>query len=75
MDDRDVQQWMGWLLGRYSGAYADQVLSALERACAGRSFTQRRDTAIIAVFTATGIRLSDPDLDRVLDAVDHSLAY
>ena len=33
-------------------------LSRLEQACAGRSFTQRRDTAIIAVFTATGIRLS-----------------
>jgi site-specific recombinase XerD len=34
-------------------------LSRLERACAGRSFAQRRDTAIIAVFTATGIRLSE----------------
>jgi integrase/recombinase XerD len=34
-------------------------LSRLEQACAGRSFTQRRDTAIIAVFTATGIRLSE----------------
>ena len=34
-------------------------LSRLERACAGRSFTQRRDTAIIAVLTATGIRLSE----------------
>ena len=31
----------------------------LEQACAGRSFAQRRDTAIIAVFTATGIRLSE----------------
>jgi site-specific recombinase XerD len=34
-------------------------LTRLERACAGRSFTQRRDTAIIAVLTATGIRLSE----------------
>lgn len=28
-------------------------LAALERACAGRGFAQRRDAAIIAVFTAT----------------------
>src|SRR6476620_1844271 len=34
-------------------------LTRLEQACAGRSFTQRRDTAIIAVLTATGIRLSE----------------
>jgi site-specific recombinase XerD len=39
--------------------FTDQELAALGRACAGRSFTQRRDTAIIAVFTATGIRLSE----------------
>jgi len=97
---RDIQQWMAWLLGRYSSAYAsnqyralqqffkwlaaeDQLpdpmaalapprvparlvpvftseeLARLEQACPGRSFTQRRDTAIIAVFTATGIRLSE----------------
>jgi integrase/recombinase XerD len=97
---RDIQQWMAWLLGRYSTAYAsnqyralqqffkwlaaeDQLpdpmaglqpprvadklvpvftpdeLSRLERACAGRSFAQRRDTAVIAVLTATGIRLSE----------------
>ena len=31
----------------------------LERACAGRSFQQRRDAAVIAVFAATGIRLSE----------------
>jgi integrase/recombinase XerD len=96
----EIQQWMAWLLGRYSTAYAsnqyralqqffkwlaaeDQLpdpmaglqpprvtaklvpvftlgeLTRLERACAGRSFAQRRDTAIIAVFTATGIRLSE----------------
>ena len=87
---RDIQQWMAWLLDRYSTAYAsnqyralqqffkwlaaeDQLpdpmaglapprvpaklvpvftpgeLARLEQACAGRSFTQRRDTAIIAV--------------------------
>jgi site-specific recombinase XerD len=34
-------------------------LSALEKACHGRSFAARRDAAIIAVFTATGIRLSE----------------
>jgi integrase/recombinase XerD len=34
-------------------------LSNLEKACAGRAFTQRRDLAIIAVFRATGIRLSE----------------
>ena len=34
-------------------------LSKLERACQGRSFAQRRDVAIIAVFQATGIRLSE----------------
>jgi integrase/recombinase XerD len=34
-------------------------LARLEHACADRSFTQRRDTAIIAVLTATDIRLSE----------------
>ncbi len=34
-------------------------LTKLEQACAGRSFAQRRDAAIIAVFRATGIRLSE----------------
>jgi integrase/recombinase XerD len=99
-DKRDVQQWMAWLLGRYSDAYAsnqfralqqffkwlaaeDELpdpmtglrppriaekpvpvftgleLARLERACAGRSFEQRRDAAIMAVFRACGIRLSE----------------
>jgi site-specific recombinase XerD len=99
-DRRDVQQWMAWLLGRYSDAYAsnqfralqqffkwlaaedglpdpmaglkpprvaekpvpvftDQEVARLERACAGRSFEQRRDAAIMAVFRACGIRLSE----------------
>ena len=97
---RDIQQWMAWLLDRYSAAYASnqyralqqffkwlaaedelpdpmaglapprvtgklvpvftaEELTRLERACAGRSFTQRRDTAVIAVLTATGIRLAE----------------
>src|ERR1017187_9261818 len=36
-----------------------EELTRLEHACTGRSFAQRRDTAIIAVFTATGIRLAE----------------
>jgi integrase/recombinase XerD len=100
VDGQDIQQWMTWLLDRYSTAYAsnqyralqqffkwlaaeDQLpdpmaglqpppvtgklvpvftgeeLARLEQACAGRSFAQRRDTAIIAVLTATGIRLAE----------------
>jgi site-specific recombinase XerC len=34
-------------------------LSRLEAACRGGSFAQRRDAAIIAVFRAAGIRLSE----------------
>ena len=34
-------------------------LSELDKACQGRSFGARRDAAIIAVFTATGIRLAE----------------
>jgi site-specific recombinase XerD len=34
-------------------------LSKLEKACRGNTFAQRRDAAIIAVFTATGIRLAE----------------
>jgi site-specific recombinase XerC len=39
--------------------FAEDDLTLLEHACGGRSFQQRRDAAIIAVFTATGIRLSE----------------
>jgi site-specific recombinase XerD len=97
---QDVQQWIVWLLDRYSSAYAsnqyralqqffkwlaaeDEIpdpmaglkpprvpdkpvpvfaagdLPRLERTCAGRSFAERRDAALIAVFGATGIRLSE----------------
>ena len=100
VDGRDIQQWMSWLLDRYSSAYASnqyralqqffkwlaaedqlpdptaglqpppvpqqlipvftgQELARLDQACAGRTFAQRRDTAMIAVFKATGIRLSE----------------
>jgi hypothetical protein len=34
-------------------------LPDLEKACQGRTFAQRRDYAIMAVFRATGIRLSE----------------
>jgi site-specific recombinase XerD len=97
---REVQEWVAWLLGRYSAAYASNQYRALqqffrwlaveeevpdpmaglkpprvpdkpvpvfaadelrrlERVCTGRSFRERRDTAIIAVLEATGIRLSE----------------
>ena len=39
--------------------FTGEELATLERACAGRTFAQRRDTAIIAGFNATGIRLSE----------------
>jgi site-specific recombinase XerD len=94
---QNVQQWIVWLLDRYSNAYASNQyralqqffkwlaaedaipdpmaglkpprvpdkpmpvfaagdLSRLERA---RAFAERRDAALIAVFGATGIRLSE----------------
>jgi len=97
---QDVQQWMIWLLDRYSSAYAsnqyralqqffrwlageeeihdpmaglkpphvpdkpvpifhDQDLASIERTCAGRTFGQRRDAAVIAVLRATGIRAGE----------------
>ena len=100
VDRQDIQQWMCWLLDRYSSAYASnqyralqqffkwlaaedrlpdpmaglqpppvtdklvpvftsQELTRLDQACAGRSLAQRPDTAIIAVFRATGIRLAE----------------
>jgi site-specific recombinase XerD len=40
--------------------FTSEELSALEETCRGRSFAQRRDAAIIAVLTATGIRAGDP---------------
>jgi len=39
--------------------FTREELARLEQACAGRTFAQRRDTAIIAVFRATGIRLAE----------------
>ena len=45
--------------GKLVPVFTGEELTRLERACAGRSFAQRRDTAIIAVLPATGIRLSE----------------
>ena len=45
--------------GRPVPVFSAGDLLRLERACAGRSFQQRRDAAMIAVFRATGIRLSE----------------
>ena len=39
--------------------FTGEELATLERACADRTFAQRRDMAITAVFKATGIRLSE----------------
>jgi integrase/recombinase XerD len=39
--------------------FTGEELTRLEKACAGRTFAQRRDAAIIAVFRATGIRLAE----------------
>ena len=39
--------------------FTSEELAALGKACQGRSFIQRRDAAIIAVLTATGIRAGE----------------
>jgi hypothetical protein len=39
--------------------FADGDLLRLERTCAGQSFQQRRDAAVIAMLRTTWIRLSD----------------
>ena len=39
--------------------FTGEELSRLRRGCAGRGFQDRRDAAVIAVFEATGIRLSE----------------
>jgi site-specific recombinase XerD len=39
--------------------FSSEELSALRRACQGRSFEARRDAAIIEVLLATGIRRSE----------------
>jgi site-specific recombinase XerD len=45
--------------GKPVPVFTDGDLPRLERVCAGRAFTQRRDAALIAVFRATGVRLSE----------------
>jgi site-specific recombinase XerD len=39
--------------------FTSEELSALEKTCQGRTFAKRRDAAIIAVLTATGIRAGE----------------
>jgi site-specific recombinase XerD len=39
--------------------FGDQDLASIERTCAGRTFAQRRDAAVIAVLRATGIRAGE----------------
>jgi site-specific recombinase XerD len=45
--------------GKLVPVFTGEELTRLEQACAGRSFAQRRGTAIIAVLRATGIRLAE----------------
>jgi site-specific recombinase XerD len=45
--------------GKLVPVFTSVELSKLEHTCQGRSFAQRRDAAIISVFRATGIRLSE----------------
>jgi site-specific recombinase XerD len=47
------------VIGTLIPVFTSVELSKLERACQGRSFAQRRDAAVIEVFRATGIRLSE----------------
>jgi site-specific recombinase XerD len=45
--------------GKLVPVFTGEELSPLEKTCQGRSFAQRRDAAIIAVLTATGIRAAE----------------
>jgi integrase/recombinase XerD len=47
------------LTGKLVPVFVGEELARIGQACAGRSFVQRRDAAVIAVFTATGIRLAE----------------
>ena len=47
------------MAGQLVPVFTPEELTRLEHACAGRSFAQRRDTAIMAVLRATGIRLAE----------------
>ena len=63
-DEEELPDPMAWLrapkvIVTAVPVFTSVELSALEKACQGRSFAARRDAAIIAVFTATGIRLSE----------------
>jgi integrase len=45
--------------GKPVPVFTGRELAGIEQACAGRTFAQRRDAAIIAVLQASGIRLSE----------------
>ena len=45
--------------GKLVSVFTGEELARIGQACAGRTFVQRRDAAIIAVFLATGIRLAE----------------
>jgi site-specific recombinase XerD len=47
------------VVGKLVPVFTSVELSRLERACQGLAFAQRRDHAIISVFRAIGIRLSE----------------
>jgi len=47
----------------------DEQIAAILGTCAGKSFSERRDTAIIVLFFATGVRLAELS-NLVLDDVD-----
>ncbi len=49
---------------------ADQIRDLLD-ACKGRSFTERRDTAIVLMFADTGVRLSEL-VDMNVEDIDHT---
>lgn len=71
----DVRAWIVHLLNQYSDSYAnnqyralqqffkwwstDEELAKLLKHCEGKTFTQRRDYAILTLFKATGLRLSE----------------
>jgi site-specific recombinase XerD len=52
--------------------FTSEELSALEKTCQGRGFARRRDAAIIAVLTATGIRAGELAVTRIFR--DHGRA-
>jgi site-specific recombinase XerC len=48
-----------WVTEKLIPVFTSAGLSKLEKVCAVRTFAQRSDLAVIAVFQATGVRLSE----------------